>query len=188
MFSSEALNAQRSARLANDHADLGKLLAEVYAALDAGDIGRSHERLDLFWARLAMHIRAEHLHLFPAILHALSLRSDEDKLAQTELQDAIKELHRDHDFFMRELVLAIASMRKVMNTKEQIDPQKVEQIRATLFAVEQRLAAHNRLEEDQIYGCAETLLSETEQAALARGINQELRNLPPRFAGSVEPN
>ena len=64
-----------SERLAHDHAELGKLLGEVKAALDNKDVARTNASLDLFWARLAIHIRAEHLHVFPALVDAFS-RSD----------------------------------------------------------------------------------------------------------------
>jgi len=57
--------------LGHDHTDLGESLSELFAALNAGDVEKSYERLDMFWARLAMHIRAEHLHLFPAILRTV---------------------------------------------------------------------------------------------------------------------
>jgi hypothetical protein len=89
-------------QLSNDHAELGKLLGEVRDALEAGDITRSHSRLDLFWARLAMHIRAEHLHLFPAILQGLKEppRVNAGMPSHSEVLSAIEKLRSDHDFFM----------------------------------------------------------------------------------------
>ena len=94
-------------RLAHDHAELGNLLGEVNAALDAKVIARSHASLDRFWARLAVHIRAEHLRLFPAVLDALS-GSRENIPSADEALNAIEELRRDHDFFMHELSVATA--------------------------------------------------------------------------------
>ena len=56
--------------MASDHAEVGDLLNEIDAALKSGDATRAFTLLDLAWARLAIHIRAEHLCLFPAILNA----------------------------------------------------------------------------------------------------------------------
>ena len=64
--------------LAEDHEALDKALSALLAALDEGDSATAFARLDLFWARLAMHIRAEHLQLFPAILRALHGETDSD--------------------------------------------------------------------------------------------------------------
>lgn len=64
------LNTKINESLASDHAELDELLGELFAAFEAGEIELIYRTLDLFWARLAMHIRAEHLHLFPAILGA----------------------------------------------------------------------------------------------------------------------
>lgn len=58
--------SQASQRLADDHGALDEVLSQLWKALDTGDVLVSHDKLDLFWARLAVHIRAEHLHLFPA--------------------------------------------------------------------------------------------------------------------------
>ena len=99
-------------RLESDHEDLHTLLDELYAALEGSDVRDIYQRLDLFWARLAIHIRAEHLHLFPAVLHALSGPEDvaqAPSLAQA--QNTIEELRRDHDFFMHELGRSIVAMR-----------------------------------------------------------------------------
>src|ERR1043165_845632 len=107
--------------LAHDHISLDGLLRDVIAALDAGDAQRSHARLDLFWARLAVHIRAEHLHLFPAILGALREKRG-GKIAAApslaEAQEAIEELRHDHDFFMRELAGAVQLMRTLFAKNE----------------------------------------------------------------------
>lgn len=63
----------QSTLLAHDHSELDSTLAGLVSALFEGDAARSLERLDLFWARLAMHIRAENLYLFPALLRAAEL-------------------------------------------------------------------------------------------------------------------
>src|SRR6266496_959278 len=64
--------SKASRRLADDHLALDEALRQFRETLDTGDIEASHARLDLFWARLAVHIRAEHLHLFPVVLNRLS--------------------------------------------------------------------------------------------------------------------
>ena len=55
-----------------DHTALGEIFRQLDAALAGGDTIRAFEVLDLAWARLAVHIRAEHLYLFPAVLNALA--------------------------------------------------------------------------------------------------------------------
>src|SRR5215216_3492267 len=108
-----------SQRLARDHEDLDTLRDELCAALEGSDVREIYQRLDLFWAKLAIHIRAEHLHLFPAILHALSSAEDvEQAPSLAEAQNTIEELRRDHDFFMHELAGAIAAMRNLLKTTD----------------------------------------------------------------------
>jgi hypothetical protein len=60
--------------LEDDHESLGQLLTELDADLAKPNIARAFELLDLFWARLAVHIRAENLHLFPALASAPASR------------------------------------------------------------------------------------------------------------------
>ncbi len=50
------------------------------------------EKLDIFWARLAMHIRAEHLHLFPVTLKALESKDDPDYKAAAKAIDQLHEI------------------------------------------------------------------------------------------------
>jgi hypothetical protein len=57
-----------SERLAGDHVALDRLLKQLQATLNNGDVNACYASLDLFWAKLAVHIRAEHLHLFPGAL------------------------------------------------------------------------------------------------------------------------
>ena len=56
--------------LVDDHAEVDELLRGVMLAFDGGDVREVYPKLDYLWARLAVHIRAEHLHLFPALLSA----------------------------------------------------------------------------------------------------------------------
>jgi hypothetical protein len=61
-----------SERLAADHVALGRLLKELKTALSNDDVAVSYAKVDLFWAKLAVHIRAEHLHLFPDVLKGVT--------------------------------------------------------------------------------------------------------------------
>lgn len=176
-------------QLTLDHEELGTLLGEVCNALAAGDISRSHLRLDFFWARLAMHIRAEHLHLFPAILGELNKRPNvkigvTPSLAQAE--KVIEELRGDHEFFMQELASAIATLRDLLKNQHQLfAARKLEAVGAATIAVERRLAIHNLLEETEVYLWTRNLLSDAGQAALAARIQGELNNVPPRFSDAA---
>ena len=170
--------------LAEDHEALAKLLTALLAALDEGDAVTVFARLDLFWARLAMHIRAEHLHLFPAILRALDGDTGEcadETAAPAEAREAIAQLHRDHDFFMHELADAIKVMRESRTTAGGDSTSKVESVRQMIVTLSNRLEAHNKLEEDMVYRLPAKLLTPEEQIALEVQILGELKNLPPRF-------
>ena len=173
-------------RLVHDHAELNKRLGELIAALSTHDIRAIHARLDLFWAHLGVHIRAEHLHLFPAIVSALSEAGEDhagDKPTLLQAQNAIAELRRDHDFFMHELSSAIAVMRELSTIAVQRVPEeRLDDVRTRIIALADRLSVHNRLEENGVYLWTRTLLSEAGQSALVAGVIRELANMPPRFA------
>jgi hemerythrin-like domain-containing protein len=95
--------SQPSQRLAHDHTELDKLLKQLQQALDDSDLEASHAKLDLFWARLAVHIRAEHLHLFPTVLRRLSGTVDQSVgPSLSQAQSAVIRLREDHDFFMND--------------------------------------------------------------------------------------
>ncbi|HEU4767404.1 MAG TPA: hemerythrin domain-containing protein [Pyrinomonadaceae bacterium] len=159
--------------MADDHVAADKLLKQIQGAIRSGDVSSALDRIDLFWAKLAVHIRAEHLHLFPA-------------LASSVDQGVIEELRADHEFFMRELAHAIEAMRTLSNvTDEEVIDKGLAIVRDMMLAIEQKLAAHNQLEESDVYRVAGTVLNEDEQAELARQISRELENRPPRFAADV---
>ena len=151
--------SQAGQRLVNDHADLHRLLEQLKKALREKDGDTARSTLDLFWARLAVHIRAEHLRLFPAVINAAP--------------SVVAQLRDDHDFFMHELA---AAMSKVAD---------LEQVATIVKAVEERLASHNELEEREIYGLIASILSPEERTQLASQIDEELMKHPPRFATST---
>ena len=158
------MNTGSEARLLDDHNSVSQLLRQLLTALDNKDVRATYSRLDLLWARLAVHIRAEHLHLFPAVLSRL-----------TEAQPVVERLRTDHDFFMRELARAIGLLRE-------LDETKLDAVGDTVREIAKRLATHNDIEEKQIYHWASTILTEPEQTDLAARINAELENRPPRFS------
>ena len=146
--------------LADDHEAVGEVLQQLLTALNNNDVQTSHAKLDLLWARLAVHIRAEHLHLFPAVAARVS-----------NAGPVIENLRADHDFFMRELAQAIGVLREA----------KLTSVLETVREVEKRLASHNEIEEKQVYDWVGSVLTDSEQAALATRINAELEKRPPRF-------
>ena len=156
--------------LSSDHAEIDGLLEKAFAALADSDGASAFEHVDLLWARLAMHIRAEHLHLFPALLAANP---------SPGVIETLERLKEDHNYFMREFVQVIKLMRG--------DPGKLpadirDHVAGTLRGVKQRLEHHNRIEEGEIYPLAEGLSLSDGKSELPAKIKKELDNLPPRFA------
>jgi hypothetical protein len=154
-------------QLSDDHQAVSEILKQLLTALNNKDVNASHAKLDLLWARLAVHIRAEHLHLYPTVMNRL-----------TEAQPIVEQLSIDHDFFMRELARAIGVLREL----PAIDEAKLTAVHNTVREIEKRLATHNEIEENQIYHWASTILTEPEETDLAARINAELENRPPRFS------
>ena len=175
--------------LERDHHELDGVFSELFLALDGGDKDESFERLDLLWARLAIHIRAEHLCLFPALLgapQALLTGSGGAPRAE-ELQSAIRVLRSDHDFFMHELAKAINLMRALKDIPDaDASVESLEEVRSIVLSVKTRLSTHNQLEENQVYGWTDLLLDEAERSALDARVQHELENLPPRFNSGAE--
>jgi iron-sulfur cluster repair protein YtfE (RIC family) len=169
--------------LEDDHALLGQLLTELDAELSKPNIARAFELLDLFWARLAVHIRAENLHLFPALANApASLFTGRDPLpASEEVHKVLARLRSDHDFFMKELAREIKAMREIAGSPE-AHLEELEVLRQRLANVRERLEAHNLLEEEQAYVWPSMLFDEQTSADLCDQLRHELENLPPRFA------
>lgn len=156
--------------LISDHARLGDLLIKVYAAIDTADQAAVFARLDLFWARLAMHIRAEHLHLFPAILTHC-----ENTSGFSGIRDTLTGLRHDHDFFMRELSQAVRSLR------EGAEADMLSKIKTRLLEIEKRLNEHDQIEETDIYPFIKQMAAFSKFGSLNIQIKKDLENLPPRF-------
>jgi hypothetical protein len=171
-----------STLLAHDHSELDAALAALVAALAEGDAARSLERLDLFWARLAVHIRAENIHLFPVLLRAAEASRGSAPAAGApepkEIRNLVAQLRDDHDFFMRELTAAAKQLRALSRSGQ---PGGLREVREKIGAVSRRLDTHNALEESQVYRWAAFLLNLPAQTALNENIRRELENLPSRF-------
>ncbi|MBC7900397.1 MAG: hemerythrin domain-containing protein [Saprospiraceae bacterium] len=168
--------------LSADHADADRLLNEVFAALKKADCRDAFELLDLFWARLAMHIRAEHLHLFPAMLGSVdSGLIKNDGPSSKSVADVITQLHLDHDYFMTELAGVIKQMRALMANNESNASPVLADITMTLESIRARLKSHDELEEAEIYALADLIHSPAEVLSLNSRIRKEIENLPPRF-------
>jgi iron-sulfur cluster repair protein YtfE (RIC family) len=166
-----------------DHESLGQLLDELDEELSKPEISRAFELLDLFWARLAVHIRAENLGLFPALtsVPATSFTGRNGLPTSDEAQDILVRLRSDHDFFMKELALMMKTARK-LSANELSPLEQVNELRRRLVAIKQRLENHNRLEEEQVYGWPGLIFDELSVAKLCQLCRHELGKLPPRFS------
>ena len=160
--------------LGDDHAELDRLLDGAIGSFRIDDVASVYHRLDVFWARLAVHIRAEHLQLFPALLSIAETRTD--------LRATVEKLRADHDFFMRELTWAIKTMRLAIENRETETPAGLV---SRMDGLKKRLDEHNTIEEAEIYMLADAVLPAQVLEKLVRSATAELENRPPRF-GSGE--
>ena len=174
--------------LSEDHDELQGLLEAVFEALDDTNPARTFERLDLFWARLGMHIRAEHLHLFPLVIQEVGTRVGlEQSLSLGEVIAAVRTLRNDHNHFMTELARAVKLAREATSTSERKEIERCHsEVRQILTALTERLETHNQLEEEIVYRLPKRVMTAPRQAMLAANIGKELTNLPKRFGGPTE--
>lgn len=170
--------------LEEDHRSIGDLIALLCEALEESDAAWSFALLDLIWARLAVHIRAEHLCLFPALLDAARERSSSEQGSARfdEVQNALNRLRYDHDFFMTELALAVNVMRAMSSLDADGRHESLQDVLQTINAVKARLEEHNRLEEEVVYRWPAFLFDSSGQAQLSECAQQELAKMPPRFS------
>ncbi len=169
-------NQQNDILLVHDHSKLHEILEQVFGALERGDHRQTFLTLDQFWARLAMHIRAEHLHLFPALLQRSRDLNSQGGIADVEscLPDNISTLRRDHDFFVKEIGKDVNRLRGGKNVD-------LSAIHKNLMIIAGRLEVHNTLEEAAVYPLVQSLLTADEMAELEVSMSRELAKLPPRF-------
>jgi hypothetical protein len=173
--------------LLDDHSEVDGLIHDLLATLDGGEKAQIFKRLDLLWARLAVHIRAEHLCLFPSILGALGKPLNHSSInvpSAVHVRAAVERLRADHDFFMVELAKAVNAARELVKGENESSADQFLEIKQRVLAVSARLQEHNRLEEEQVYLWPEILLSAEERAELSARMRRELENLPPRLSSS----
>jgi hypothetical protein len=174
--------------LEHDHEQLAELLHPLMSDLLKHDAGKTFELLDFFWARLAVHIRAENLCLFPAILSAPRELFSKDVGVPSfdETKTILEQLKTDHNFFMDELAKGVKTLRELLakeKTVQHVDAE-LTGVQERVNAVSLRLESHNALEEDQVYKWPSLILNAASQQDLEVALKRELENLPPRFAKS----
>jgi hypothetical protein len=169
--------------LTDDHLELDELFDRLFVAVDSGDVTEVHKHLDLFWARLAMHIRAENLHLFPSILRAARFEVNDGPATELPTLDLVEktilDLDNDHSFFMRELGDAVKQVFEMRDNRAD-NGDDLSSLRERFLILRGRLKLHNEVEESLVYLWGEDL-SPTELPLLSSKIQKELENLPPRF-------
>lgn len=172
--------------LEQDHESLSELLHDLKSGLQQQDAARTFELLDLFWARLAVHIRAENLCLFPAILNAPTecWRESDGVPSVQEVRATIESLRSDHNFFMDELARAVKTFREILANAQSPHHviEQLETIHQRVDAVSLRLDSHNELEEVRVYKWPGLVLSTAQLEDLSVALRRELDNLPSRFA------
>ena len=153
------------------------------------ELGRAHELLDRFWARLATHIRAEHLCLFPAIMNAPPELFEKNAVPSIEeVRATIDSLRVDHNFFMNELVTSIKLARAHLDAAATDASMVTEELLRSIRRVKQRLDLHNQLEETQVYRWPFALLSNSALERLESEIRHQVQHLPSRFDDNCSGN
>lgn len=164
-----------------DHESLGQLIPMLDEEMEKHNFPRAFELLDLFWARLAIHIRAENLHLFPALDNAGALFTGKGGLpTRDEAHNLLLQLRSDHDFFMKELAEMMKRARGI-RVSEVDDFNWAEELRRRLVVLGKRLEAHNLIEEKRTYAWPALVFDEPTMLRLCERLRHELENLPPRF-------
>ena len=154
--------------LTTDHKELDALGRGLFEAFDRGDAAEVLSKLDVVWARLAVHIRAEHLHLFPALLAAsMGGGHAAGGPSAREVEETLSRLRDDHNFFMRELSACVNALKRQAGGDECKPAEEFEAIRRSVLGVFERLREHNRLEEEEVYHWPRDLLSGAERNRLA---------------------
>lgn len=142
--------------LTHDHRELDALAQDSFTAFSRVDAVTAHTALDKLWMRLAVHIRAEHKALFPALV-----------TAPEEIQVLIQRLRVEHDVFMTTLARILTELRR--------PAADLPALAATFSEMHDLLRAHNELEEAKVYPLAGAAPD------LAIRIAGELAFLPERY-------
>jgi len=183
------LTQEQDNLLSDDHSEIDRLLDVIFEELYNGYLPSAYANVDYFWARLAMHIRAEHIHLFPALIKAaLQTGSGSEKQTASALliESLIVRLREDHNFFMSELAGVVKIIRFAQDTENHLlSANLVEEVKERLTNVRLRLITHNDIEETRVYPLVELTLSQNEAAEIFGRMKKELNNLPHRFINEV---
>lgn len=165
--------------LEKDHEQLAAVLLELMGLLGKSDIRWSFEVLDLFCAQLALHMRAENVCLFPAILNApAELYVKSGSLDAMSVRATIEKLKLDHTFFNEELAKAVRLMRQLLEETSADNRTLINEAVRIIAEVAIRLGTHEELEEEQAYKWARVLLNEEEIERLEAAIATTLHSLP----------
>lgn len=167
--------------LDHDHKELDKILDSYFGALSQSNFERAYHYLDFLWARLGMHIRAEHVHLFPALLASFDVPESAPAFGPTreEAQAAIAQLRKEHDSFINDIWAALKPMRAILADADASHDTTF--FREKIEEMNESLQAHNRREEAFMYRWVEGRLSPAQLADLHQKMQTELEKLPPRF-------
>jgi len=162
-------------QLEDDHTELDTLVEKVMAAIEAEDAADTLAKLDFFWARLGIHIRAEHLRLFPVVREVAKRAPDLESIPEI-----LVVLREDHDYFMTELARAMKAMRLVFSFGN--EAETFANVRGLVEGVVERLKIHNEIEEQQIYTLTGSdFLEPAEADELLASVKSELDRYPNRF-------
>ena len=166
-----------------DHRVLDEMLNRLIIQLGKADLPCAFETLDRFWASLAVHIRAENVCLFPAILNASPARFATAEIDDySKAKEIIEQLRTDHSFFMSELGQAMKALRSMIIYPEYSAGMTISELSDRIMRVAERLREHNAIEEKQVYVWPELLFDGETLERLSKGIRGEIENIPARFA------
>ncbi|NNE66997.1 MAG: hypothetical protein HKN33_10575 [Pyrinomonadaceae bacterium] len=174
--------------LESDHREIDVILERLDEAFERGIVADIHFLTDYFWARLAMHIRAEHLHLFPAVLDAVGSKAGNavsiSRPTLAHAEEVLIILRSEHNFFMDELADVMKRLRRIVRLRDPVPAVGLPLIRTQIGRVVETLASHNAVEESEVYIWVEEMVSNAKKAKLKTEIARELKNIPPRFDSS----
>ncbi len=165
--------------LVHDHEVLSGILSEYERVFAEGNLPEAATLLDYFWARLALHIRAEHHVLFPRIYEKAAASSSPPL---KEVEAVFGTLRKDHDLFMTALAEAVTTLKALVQApREPARKEILGRVAKYVESVKGRLDSHNILEEGKVYLWLDLGRGLGERAEVAGAIRKELENFPPRF-------
>lgn len=178
------MSSHPAALLIDDHREISALFDRLDPALEAGDPGALLRQIDQLITRLGAHVRAEHLVLFEALREN---RPPDGPPSEAELEERLTRLEEDHDFFLRELSLAIDLLKREAGhyEDEPLPGSVVSEVREHIDRVLRALEEHERVETEEVYEWLDGFLSGEERETVPQRFEVELEKAPARF--SMEP-